>query len=66
MKGSSTKKIELVGKVASGGYSSSLSFIDHIIEETKIRIKNRQNIAIIIIIFFNAILKNIIRQMITK
>jgi glycosyltransferase involved in cell wall biosynthesis len=66
MKGSSTKKIELVGKVASGGYSSSLSFIDHIIEETKIRIKNRQNIVIIIIILFNAILKNIIRQMITK
>jgi len=54
-----TNKREIIGEVASGGHSSKLSFFEHLIEETKIRIKNRQNLILIIIIFLNAILKNI-------
>ena len=60
--GSFTKKKELIGKVSSGGFSSRLSFWDHLIEETKIRIKNNQNIFFIIIIFFNAILKYFLKK----
>lgn len=61
IKGSSTKRKEVVGQVASGGFSSTLSFFDHLFEETKIRLKNRQNFVLIILIFINAILKNIFK-----
>lgn len=57
-KGSSTEKNELVGEVASGGYSSTLTLLQHLNEETRIRLKNKQNIIIIIIIYINTILKN--------
>ena len=50
-KGLVTNKKDLIGNVASGGFSSKISFFDHLLEETKIRFKNNQNISIILIIF---------------
>ena len=61
-KGSFTKADELVGEVQSGGYSSSISFYEHLKEETKIRIKNKQNKILIILIFVNAIIKNFLKK----
>ncbi len=61
-KGSYTKKNEIVGEVQSGGYSSKLSFFEHLKEETKIRFKNKQNKLLIILIFINAIIKNFIKK----
>jgi len=60
-KGTYTKKSQLIGIVASGGYSSQKSFMSHLIEETKIRINNRQNFFLIILIFINAVIKNILK-----
>ncbi len=60
--GSFSKKNQLIGIVKSGGFSSKLSFFDHIIEETKIRINNDQNLIIVTIIFFNALIKEIIKK----
>ena len=56
-----TGKNQLVGIVKSGGYSSKLSFIDHLIEETRIRFDNNQNIFIVILIFINALVKRFLR-----
>jgi len=60
--GASTKKNEIIGNVASGGYSSKISFIDHILEESKIRIKNKQNFLIVLLIFINALIKNFLKN----
>ena len=60
-KGGSTKKHEIIGNVASGGYSSTFSFLDHIIEESKIRLKNKQNFFVVIIIFVNAFIKKLFK-----
>jgi len=57
--GLSTPKNLLIGKVSAGGFSSRFSFIDHCIEEAKIRFYNKQNFIIISLIFFNSIFKNI-------
>lgn len=56
--GTFTDKQDLIGEVSSGGYSSKLSFIDHLIEEMRIRFDNKQNFFQIIFIFFNALIKN--------
>ena len=50
--GVSTKKNELISIFEPGGYSSKLSFFEHVVEETLIRINNRQNKIIVLIIFF--------------
>ena len=42
----------------SGGFSSKVSFLSHLLEETKIRIKNKQNYLMIILIFFNSLVKD--------
>ena len=55
--GSSTEKHELIGEVSSGGFSSTISPFEHIIEEIKIRIDNGQNKFFIFLIFLNALLK---------
>jgi glycosyltransferase involved in cell wall biosynthesis len=55
----STNRDEIIGEVASGGFSSRFTFLDHLNEETKIRLKNKQNILLILIIYLNAILKNL-------
>ena len=55
--GGFTKKTELIGEVMSGGFSSKISFLEHLLEETQIRIDNKQNLLIIIIILFNSLIK---------
>ena len=44
LKGGFTKKNQKVGNMRSGGFSSKVRFFDHLVEETKIRINNSQNI----------------------
>jgi len=55
--GGSTGPNEMVGIVEKGGFSSKISFYEHLREETKIRIKNDQNKILIFIIYLNAIIK---------
>ncbi len=64
--GSSTNKNDLIGTVASGGYSSKVPFFQHLIEESKIRLNNNQNFFLILIIFFNAIFKFIYKKTFNK
>lgn len=59
--GTVTNKDDIIGEVASGGYSSSVSFYSHILEEAKIRIHNKQSLFIVLIIFINSIIKNPIK-----
>ena len=44
-----------------GGFSSKISFIDHLFEETRIRIDNHQNIVLVTLIFVNALIKKIFK-----
>jgi len=60
--GGFTKKSSLVGIVKRGGYSSKIKFLDHIIEESKIRLNNKQNFMFVLIIFFNAIIKFLFKK----
>ena len=59
--GTSTNKQQLIGIMKSGGYSSTISFIDHLKEECLIRINNGQNLFLIMLIFLNAIIKNLFK-----
>ena len=59
--GSSTNKSQLIGIMKGGGYSSTISFTDHLFEECLIRIDNKQNFFLVMIIFLNAIIKNLFR-----
>jgi len=60
MIGLATKKDELVGVFKSGtSYSSTFTFLEHLIEETRIRIDNKQNLLIVFLIFSNHYFKNI-------
>lgn len=61
LEGTYTNKNELIGEVSSGGFSSKLSFFDHLLEETKIRYDNGQNFIFIFFIFLNAIIKNLFK-----
>ena len=61
MDGNFTKRSQLVGIVESGGFSSKISFIDHLFEETRIRIDNHQNIVLVTLIFVNALIKKIFK-----
>ncbi len=61
IKGTSTKKNELIGIMKSGGYSSKVKFFDHLKEEIKIRYHNGQNLFFITLIFLNAIFKNLLK-----
>lgn len=63
IKGGSTDKNKLIGIVQSGGYSSKISFISHIFEETKIRLDNNQNFFTIMMIFCNAVVKGFLKKM---
>lgn len=66
MKGDFTKKKDLIGIFSSGGFSSKVSFFDQLIEQTKIRIHNKQNFLFVLIIFINAIFKNLIKTLIKQ
>ena len=61
IKGIATKKRELIGVMKSGGYSSKISFINHLKEEIKIRYHNGQNLFFLSLIFFNSIIKNLFK-----
>ena len=63
LKGISTNKSKIVGIMKSGGHSSKISFFQHLIEETKIRYNNGQNIFLIFLIFCNAIIKSAIKKL---
>ena len=54
----STNKKAIIGEMKSGGHSSKFSFIRHLNEETNIRLKNKQNIIIIFLIYINSLIKN--------
>tara|TARA_B110000967_G_scaffold208005_1_gene258845 strand:+ start:1982 stop:2788 length:807 start_codon:yes stop_codon:yes gene_type:complete len=60
--GGFTKKSNLVGIVKSGGYSSKINFLDHIFEETKIRLNNKQNFIFVLMIFCNALIKFVLKK----
>ena len=57
--GGSTKRSQLIGEVQKGGYSSKISFTDHVIEEAKIRLDNDQNKLVILAIILNSFFKKI-------
>ena len=61
--GWSTNKRNLIGIVSKGGYSSKVSFIDHLVEETRIRVHNKQNYLLVYLIFFNALFKHILKKL---
>ena len=60
--GAFTKKNDIIGEVASGGFSSKIHFINHLLEETKIRLNNNQNFFFVYLIFVNAILKYLLKK----
>lgn len=62
----STNKSKIIGEVKSGGYSSTLSPIEHLNEETKIRIKNKQSLILIIFIYLNALTKIFFKKVLTR
>ncbi len=65
MKGMSTKKNEIFGKFNIYGISSRLNFIKYtILEESKIRFKNKQNLLFIICLGIVAIIYKVIRSLI--
>ena len=57
--GNSTNKDEIIGELSAGGFSSKVSFIKHLFEESKIRYDNKQNLLLIMLIFINALLKKL-------
>ena len=61
LKGISTKKSELIGVFRRGGFSSTVPFYDHFAEETRIRIENKQNKLMVLLIFINKFLRNLDR-----
>jgi glycosyltransferase involved in cell wall biosynthesis len=61
MKGAALESEKIIGVVRSGGFSSKLTYLQHLKEETLIRIYNKQNLLIIIIIFLNSYIKNLIK-----
>ena len=61
LKGTFTKKKDLIGEVMPGGFSSKLSFFEHLIEEICIRYNNKQNLLTILIIIINALTKHLLK-----
>ena len=59
LKGIGTKKNEIFGTFRRGGYSSTIKFMDHFMEEIGIRLDNSQNRILVLIIFIYKYLKNI-------
>jgi len=64
LNGNSTSKDQIVGIVTSGGFSSKVSFFEHLKEEMQIRFDNNQNIFLITIIFLNAVTKYFYKNLI--
>ena len=51
-KGGQTSKYDIISKFEGGGFSSKYSFFEHVLEETLIRINNKQNKIFVLILFF--------------
>jgi len=58
MRGLATKKQEVIGNFMLGGYSQKITMLEHIIEEGRIRIKNKQNIIYVYVLSFLRLIKN--------
>ena len=58
MKGKATMINEIIEKVSSGGFSSKFGFVNHIIEENRIRLKHKQNKLFIFLITINKVIKD--------
>jgi len=61
----STPKNKIIGIVQKGGFSSTLTPLEHLAEESKIRIKNKQNLIFIIIIYINTLVKILLKKIFT-
>ena len=59
----STPKNKIIGEVQSGGFSSKLSPLQHLNEETRIRNKNNENIILIFIIYLNTFIKIFLKKL---
>jgi len=59
--GIASKKEEVFGKFAKGGFSSKINYIDHLIDLNKIRIDNKQNSIFVYFLFFIKIIKKPIK-----
>ena len=57
-RGIGTKKNELFGVFRRGGFSSKIEFFDHFMEEIRIRLDNKQNRILVLIIFIYKYIKN--------
>ncbi len=64
LKGDYTSKKDLIGIFGSGGYSSKIGFFEQLIEETKIRIHNNQNLIYVLLIFLNAMIKHYFKKLV--
>ena len=58
MRGTSTKKNEILGKFRRGGLSSQIKYLDFLRENNKIRINNGQNIFFVYCIFILRLIRN--------
>lgn len=63
IKGTSTKRTEVIGNFRSGGFSSRLSFFDRLFMELRIRFNNRQNFFDLFVIFFGRCFFEIINKL---
>jgi len=61
----STPKNKIIGIVQKGGFYSTLTPLEHLAEESKIRIKNKQNLIFIIIIYINTLVKILLKKIFT-
>ena len=52
LKGTSTKKNEILGEFGKGGFSSKINYIEHLKDLNKIRINNNQNKIIVYFLYF--------------
>lgn len=59
MRGVATKKNEIFGVFRRGGFSSKISFYDHFTEEIKIRLNNKQNRILVLLIYIYKYIKNL-------
>ena len=62
----STNHNNIIGEVQSGGFSSTLTPLEHLKEETRIRLKNKQNILLIVLIFVNTLIKILLKKLFKK
>lgn len=59
LKGLATKKSEVFGIFRRGGFSSKINFLSRLFEEITIRIDNKQNKFLILLLFIHKFIKNI-------